>query len=271
MRQTEAFESKRFSLIGDFFIAFCSASLFCCYLKPENFSDYSITFLIGLGSFLYYRFLHSFSHGNNRYQLSGSWCIGSALWVFGMLRLRDKFDLINPQNLIAISVLLVYQTPFGKFKLRDIPYLKSILIAACWCYFLVWWPLQSQRLMTFSTAILLFENFLFILALTIIYDSYDRKQDETYGLKTLVNYRLSRFSDLIIIGLILISSLPGLIFGSAVFSLDVKVSFYAQVITSVLATILWFNRKKLSRKYLFIWDGFILLKAMIILALYRLI
>lgn len=271
MDQTENFYSKRFSAESDFFIAVCSASLFVCYQNPGNYSDYFLVSMVGLGTFLYYRFLHSYDYKTSAYRLSSSWLGGSIIFGAGILILNKNIKIINYANLIAVALLMVYQAPLTTFKLRDIPYLKSILISVFWCYFLVWLPVSFNDFMFSSACGLLFENFLFILALSLIYDSYDRKTDENYGLKTLVNFNMGKFSSALIISLLLFSCLPWLVSGMVIKSELpelFRISFYAQVCATTGVIVLWYFRGMIKRKYKFVWDGFILLKAIIVLVVH---
>lgn len=265
---------KRFSVKSDFFIALCTAELFFAFLELPGPHEFSLSCFIGFGSFLYYRFLHGYNTESARYQLPILWYIGLLFSLVWFYFLDQTFDLIKWQYILAFVILLIYQTPIGSFKLRNIPYLKSVIISIIWTYLLVWFPI-SLKSIPFTTAVYcVVENFFFILALTLVYDSYDAEIDESFGLVTLVNFKLKKYANLIIIGLLIVATFPMLfhwVLGGNEIKILHKYSFYAQIITTILILPLLVFKVKIPKSYLFIWDGFILVKAMIIIFLMNLI
>jgi 4-hydroxybenzoate polyprenyltransferase len=273
MMNSENFAAKRFSLRGDFFIAVCSFFLFYSFLKNPHPQLVSLALLIGFGSFLYYTFLHSFDHKTASYRLSIIWYLGAMFSIFWLWLLSQTFDFFIWTNFAAALVLLIYQLPHRKFQLRDIPFLKSCLISVFWCYFLVWYPCHLERFMVSDLSMLLIENFFFILSLSLIYDYYDTAQDEKYGLKTLVNFHFKNSAEFIVVGLLILACLPGLtgiLFPKYfLFGEFVRISFSTQVLVSVIGGAFWYNKYKIRTNYLFLWDGLILLKSLIIIFVYK--
>ncbi len=86
--------------------------------------------------------------------------------------------------LLPIIISIAYVIPsFQNKRLRDLPYLKILLIAVVWSLFYILPVLNSNS----QTPFVFFEKFLFILGLTIPFDIRDQKVDAQTGLKTLGN------------------------------------------------------------------------------------
>lgn len=264
--------TKRFSVTGDIFIALCTFALFYSYLKEPEENLTSLALFAGFGSFMYYAFLHSFDHRQQRYKLSLVWYAGLVVSLAWFIVLNRSFHLLDWHHILAASILFIYQIPYKKLQVRDIPYLKSVLISFFWCYFLVWLPLDLQQISVPTKFVLVTENFIFILSLCLVYDYYDLRQDEKYGLVTLVNFRFKYVAQYIIHALLVLACVPGLLvycipdrFG---FHQLAEYSFIAQLAVSILSIGMWKYRLRIPVKYLFVWDGIILLKAILILLLF---
>jgi len=73
------------------------------------------------------------------------------------------------------------------FKLREIPYLKLFVIAFVWSTTTILLPvIHTERdLNNVDVILMLFERFLFVLAITIPFDIRDLNVDKSVGLKTI--------------------------------------------------------------------------------------
>lgn len=114
---------------------------------------------------------------------------GAALYLF-----FQTFFQIGAILLLAHLALLslLYSVPVvpvqGTFwPLRHIPLLKIFLIAYVWSCVTVWLPLLAFTLPLFTTAawLLFVQRFLFLLAITIIFDIRDLERDKATGTITL--------------------------------------------------------------------------------------
>ena len=83
-----------------------------------------------------------------------------------------------------MTISLAYVIPsFNNQRIRDLPYLKIVLIAFAWASFYTI-PRLNQNL---ASQFIFLEKFLFFIGLTIPFDLRDSEVDKISGLKTLAN------------------------------------------------------------------------------------
>ena len=89
--------------------------------------------------------------------------------------------------LVPLGVLsLWYTVPVGVFRLKDIPYLKTFIVAGVWTVVTAWLPIwRPETTIGVQFAIHLFTRFLFMSAITLPFDYRDRERDHAAGIKTL--------------------------------------------------------------------------------------
>ncbi len=261
------YRTTKFLLKRDLYVALCGAALFFAYLWNSQLSQaYSLCILNFLGLYLFYRWLHirHLNYFNNKYKYLLEFIIPLCVTIILFISLK-ALPLIFYLSIAFTGIVAVfYNLKLGSFRLRTVPYFKSILISFIWVLLLVLLP---EYLVSKSTSEIIkscLENFLFILALTVMYDIYDIYEDELFGTKTLVNFRFNRYAEGIVIGLLTLSILPGLTF--KLFSSTSFQETIIQIVVSLIGIIFiaTFKRRK-TIGLLLLWDGLILLKALLII------
>ncbi len=104
----------------------------------------------------------------------------AALILFILLLPQIPFTFILPVFLVSILYSLpVLKGRQGWFPLRDVPFLKVFLIAGVWAAITVWLPLLvAGKGISFSAeGLLILRRFLFIFALTLLFDIRDIQKD----------------------------------------------------------------------------------------------
>lgn len=152
------------------------------------------------------------------------------------------YQMDNSIRLMLIPALIlsfIYVTPILRGKrLRDVHFIKILVISGVWGYFFVIPILGHLNLKDYSIFVFL-EKFLLILAITIPFDIRDRKIDHAHGLRTLAT-QISKTTAVRMAGLILMLSL---LFALYLYS----VSFYTTadltsiLLSSVITLFLIFN------------------------------
>ena len=134
------------------------------------------------------------------------------LIVFGLISIWSFLNFPNKIKLstaIPIIVSIAYALPlFNGKRLRDINYIKIILIGITWSWLTVILPIQFHNIPLEPQYWLLFiEKFLFILAITIPFDIRDNSIDQKMKLKTIstsLGLKLPRYLALILLFIALI-------------------------------------------------------------------
>jgi 4-hydroxybenzoate polyprenyltransferase len=105
-----------------------------------------------------------------------------ALICFSQLSWETMTRLIFP-----IILALLYITPvFGNGRrLRDLPYIKILVIALVWSWTTFYVPMMSESNFNYLDGGLMFERFIFLLAITLPFDVRDMEVDSAQGQKTL--------------------------------------------------------------------------------------
>lgn len=143
-----------------------------------------------------------------------------ATTLFGFIGLTSSF-FVNPYCFIILipmgGLSIFYVVPLIPFykkspSLRDIPYLKIIVIGITWAIAVVWLPMvDTKYYIGMNSSILLFsilQVFLFVFAITIPFDVRDVNFDKLNQLKTIPqligNKNAVVFSELLLVGSILL-------------------------------------------------------------------
>lgn len=244
----------------DLFVALCGGSLFYAYLLKTNFlNDLLISLIVTIGLYSFYRWLHIGLHNKFKVYLK-EFSIPVAVGIASMLYLKDLQTGFYLHLIASFVLCFFYNFEVGNFSIRKIPYIKSIFISLLWVWILVFLPLSFSHAFNLDLLYILIQNFLFILAMTIMYDIYDIEEDEYYGIKTLVNFKQSKYAVLSVILLLLLSN------SGCFFNPTSGPNLIASVIGIILLLI--YGRKSKSG-LLLTWDGLILLKAILIIVLVR--
>ena len=163
---------------------------------------------------------------------------------------------------IPILISTLYIIPlFWKQRLRDINFIKILLISFVWSFF-YYIPLRFSS--NVGAGIIFFEKFLFIFALTIPFDNRDRHVDQLQGLRTFANIFSEKQSIYLPTLLLIISSVLA------------SVSFYSgqysgtelgSILISYLLTLVLIINSLDKEEFFFLayLDGMILLHGLILL------
>ena len=105
-----------------------------------------------------------------------------ALICFSQLSWETMTRLVFPVILALLYVLPV----LGKGRrLRDLPYVKILVIALVWTWTTFYVPMMAESNFNYLDGGLMFERFIFLLAITLPFDVRDLQVDRNHGQKTL--------------------------------------------------------------------------------------
>ncbi len=167
-------------------IGFCAAGSYlyaACLISQITFDPLLFT-LIACATTVLYNFLGLLKKpikAHNKLVLFI--CTGISLWTFALLGLTTEFVLFLPA--LVIGVLYGY-TPGLKKGMRSLPMVKIFLIALVWVYVTSALPLlvlHYEEVLT-QHLLLLFSQFLFLIAVTIPFDIRDLPFDDK-GMQTI--------------------------------------------------------------------------------------
>ena len=173
------------------------------------------------------------------------------LTFFALFLLIFSFYLINPISVSSLILLLsiglicvFYITPvFGK-SLRQLPFLKSLVIAWCWTLALIAFPFSNEHVewLGFNTELIVFPCYFF--ALTIPFDIQDVDRDPPF-LRTLPQVIGIKKSKVVAISLLFVFGLCD------TFKHSFGFFYIALLITAILIT---FSKKTNSELYFALID-----------------
>lgn len=171
-------------------------------------------------------------------------------------------------------ITVFYSVPVSRnrrhlLRLREIPYLKIVLIAAVWSSSTVLLPViqAHEKFNSAQVILLLVERFFFLIAITIPFDIRDMEADRHSGLKTLPmllgnkNVRILSYLSLILFFLISVLH----------YSLANQRYIIVAIGISAITTYLFIDLKifrKMNLYYYGILDGTMLLQGLLVLGLY---
>ena len=116
------------------------------------------------------------------------------LLLLSLLATCCFFGLLNANTKIVVLILAGFTALYGfvdipltnpKRKLRDFGLLKTFFVATVWSVTTVIVPLENSFVEPSMLVFLLLRRFLFVLALTMVFEIKDMKGDAEYGLRTL--------------------------------------------------------------------------------------
>ncbi len=171
------------------------------------------------------------------------------------------FDFVFP-----VVIAVFYSVPIFRKRLRDIAYLKVVLVALVWAYLSSFLP---ANLYGFSNIWLIsfvfLEHFLYIFTITLAFDHRDNDSDRTLGVKTFANQlSFDQLKTMMIIGLILLQlvSFSGYLFGF--YSEQLTLAFFLFYILLYFILIVRFSKEAKDYYYLFLVDGTIILHGLLV-------
>ncbi len=190
-----------FLLLGNFFIAACAAmqALQTCKLRYYSVAGSPILVFVFCATFLLYNihkpvtyWLNKEFIANPRFQNAKRFeGFLSILTFVATLVCLDCFFLFKQTGQLTVIISgvlsIAYVLPFLKGKrLRDLPYLKIILISVVWAIVSVILPISLVgRGWGMPESLMFLEKIFFIFALTIPFDIRDMGWDAETGVKTI--------------------------------------------------------------------------------------
>ncbi len=113
-----------------------------------------------------------------------------ALLLLGLVGLGASVFFQRFEVLVALVPLgllsIWYTVPLGVLRLKDIPYLKTFVVAGVWTVVTAWLPIwRPDTVLDVSFGVHLLTRFLFMSAITLPFDYRDRDRDRAAGIKTL--------------------------------------------------------------------------------------
>ena len=173
----------------------------------------------------------------------------SAIILFFRLPIDIKLQVLVPSILSAFYILPAFSQ--GR-RLRDIPFIKIIMIAICWAWLTAYIPLKDNGLSDFENWYTV-SRLMFILAITIPFDIRDMEVDKVTGVHTIVHYlgiTRSKIAGLFFLTLgLLIIDLNGQFLLQSIRLIDIVVFTVAAIL------VLGSNEKRTDYYYSFAVDG----------------
>ena len=129
-----------------------------------------ISIFTGIGTTLYYTFCSYSSHTRNK------WILTALILLTGLLSLTLEANTLNKEQFLITGTGLLL-LGFYPILLRTLPYVKSIVISACWTFFILVLPswLSGKQFLPIGELILAWCLFY---ALTIPSDIRDKDTDQ---------------------------------------------------------------------------------------------
>lgn len=172
------------------------------------------------------------------------------------------------------GLTLFYSTPISKsakgiFRLRQIPYLKIFLISFVWSTVTVFLPViySEKSFNVLHLFTIIFERFLFVLAITIPFDIRDMEADHDAGLKTIPLRIGAKKSIDLSIGILILF----FVITAVHYFITNQWMLLNAFSTSFLTTIVFLSNKKIRSTPLYhygILDGTLLLQGLLVVAFY---
>ncbi len=191
-----------FILYSNIFIGLCAVALtFTNQLTVEGDIkfDNSCWFVLfaTIFTYSYLKFHNSetvFPSTSHRHWAAKNNQLSKNILLLSLLASGCLFWLLNTNTKIIVLILAAFTAVYGfveipflnpKRKLRDFGLFKTLFVAIVWSVTTVIVPLQDSFVEPAMMVFLLLRRFLFILALTMVFEIKDMKGDEAHGLKTL--------------------------------------------------------------------------------------
>lgn len=177
---------------------------------------------------------------------------------------------IDPQYhyyfLIPAAISLLYVIPFfGGQRLRDMNYIKLILIAMVWAYVCSAIPILKDGPTEAKDVLWILEKFFFIVAITIPFDVRDIEVDRRSGVETIAT-RLGQRRSYHLSFLILLIGFIMLMTSVYHYKLGVNIWLMASVIYILTGIAIYLSRNKKSDYYFSgLLDGTIILRSSVLI------
>lgn len=262
-----------FIISHSIFVSLCAAAL--CYQTFEllhlnvDFDVCKLIFFSTLGSYNLYWMLcrYSFNKKNN---ISISDCFLnlfliflSGVGIFYFLFLKSILILyVLISALLTVSYCFLVLPIFSKQKFNNYGYLKTILLAVTWSFATVVIPAHSLILINpLALFFVWLSRFLFVLMLSIIFDSRDVSIDKMHGISSIATF-VSKSSIHAMVTIICIFDIIMLQFISRYF-IDPKQSIVLilSVLLSISCYFLTLKKERGYYFYYFVVDGLMLFSA----------
>lgn len=184
--------------------------LLSCFNAAATFTIYNLHQWFSMHSFAVY---HQFRPGKNenerRYQVIRM-VLGIVVLFITYWRL-SSFPVLASLLLVGLSgIAFLYSIPtFRNRRLRDVPYLKTILVALVWVGTTVLMPALLAGTDAGTWLPLAGQQVFFLLAITIPFDIRDMALEEALGVKTLIQVLGEKGSRIIALVLLILALVPG--------------------------------------------------------------
>ena len=253
-------------------LMFCTAGLiYFTYKSAVILPDWIYIGIISIGTLVYYnlhRIITSSKRAGTQILLKNpSVFIYPAvlilLFLISVLHFTDIQYCILISFASLISFLYLYPISSEKFNLRDVPYIKTGLIALVFTIVTMVIPLLGKGFESFEILLLSISRLFFISTLCLIFDIGDIPDDRTKGLKTLP-ITLGPVRTVFLALFLLALSFMIEAYSTYNFIIDVKGMFALAVTYGITALlVLKANPVRSDTYFLFITDGMMLLPAIV--------
>lgn len=265
-----------FLLYSNIFIGVCAVALaFTNQLTIEgDFRfDYSCWFVFTATVFTY-SYLKFRNADNNPVTVHQNWAaqnsqLSKNILLLSLIASACFFWLLNTNTKIVVLALAVVTALYGfveipfvksKKKLRDFGWLKIFFVALVWSVTTVVVPLQNSFVEPVMMVFLLLRRFLFILALTLVFEIKDLQSDSASNLETLPMVLGIQNTKLLGQGILFVMMLINLI---QYFFFDISLMNMLAVNLSLLVSIVCIQPLKEETTagwYYFVLDGMMILQ-----------
>lgn len=191
----------RYFFFGSFFIALCAATLFTTYeIRFQNELSIFKFFFVFCSTLFSYNLVQIFpnSISKDHHLYRGQWIqenksslkaiMAMAFTLISILAFQLSMIQIIWLGHLFLLVVFYESSIFCRIGLRQVPYLKSLLISWVWCGSTsVLSFLETEKNLGIEELLIFSESFLLILSLAILFDIRDIKVDIKSGLKTIPN------------------------------------------------------------------------------------
>jgi 4-hydroxybenzoate polyprenyltransferase len=173
-----------------------------------------------------------------------------------------------PFGLLSIAYSIVVRISKYKISLREIPFLKTILVAAVWTFVVAYFPFVLFRVVIRLDVFWLISEFMFLFSLSILFDIKDIQIDKTNA--TITFPLVIGVSRTIVLSFLFMT-------GRILFLFFSRISFSSlmtEITISIIATFFIFSLLKKSReeKYYMLWiDGLMVGKFLLFLLFQKII
>ncbi len=198
---TALYKIWRFVIYSNIFIASCAVSLvFANQITiSEDLTVNSAVVFVFFSTLLTYTYLKSRPASNKEYATKHEvWNsehrqLSKNILLISLICSAAFFFQLSAATKLTVVVLAAFTLLYGFLpvpltnparKLREFGLLKTIFVALVWSVSTVVIPLADSHVSTEMMVFLLLRRFLFVLALTLVFEIKDLKHDEAYEIET---------------------------------------------------------------------------------------